>query len=52
VAADAVAPVRYIWTFPCILSTDKSGQFKADNYREAILFATLTSPMTIKRLTL
>ena len=52
VAADAVAPVRYIWTFPCILSTDKSGQFKADNYREAIMFATLTSPMTVKRLTL
>jgi hypothetical protein len=52
VAADAVAPVRYIWTFPCILSADKSGQFKADNYREAILFATLTSPMTVKRLTL
>jgi hypothetical protein len=50
--ADAVAPVRYVWTFPCILSTDKSGQFKADNYREAILFATLTAPMTVKRLQL
>jgi len=47
----AVAPVRYIFTFPCILSIDKSGQFKPDSYREAILIATLTSPMTVKRLT-
>jgi len=47
----AVAPVRYVFTFPCILSTDKSGQFKPDNYRESILIATLTSPMTVLRLT-
>ena len=50
VGTDAVSPVRGIWTFPCILSIDKSGQFKPDGYREAILFATLTSPMTVKRL--
>ena len=47
----AVAPARYVWTFPCILSIDKTGQFKPDNYREAILIATLTSPMTVLRLT-
>jgi hypothetical protein len=49
--AGAVAPVRYLWNFPCILSIDKSGQFKPDNYRESILIATLTSAMTVKRLT-
>jgi|SRR6516165_7097065 hypothetical protein len=48
----AIAPVRYIFTFPCILSIDKTGQFKPDSYREAILIATLTAPMTVKRLTL
>ena len=47
-----IAPVRYIFTFPCILSADKSGQFKPDTFRETILFATLTSPMTVKRLTI
>jgi hypothetical protein len=47
----AVPPVRYVWTFPCILSIDKSGQFKPDNYRESILIATLTAPMTVLRLT-
>jgi hypothetical protein len=49
--AGAVPPVRYIWNFPCILSVDKSGQFKPDTYRESILIATLTSPMTVLRLT-
>jgi len=50
--AGAVPPLRYIWTFPCILSIDKSGQFKPDTYRESILIATLTSPMTVLRLTI
>jgi len=50
VATDAVAPVRYVYNFPCILSVDKSGQYKPDNYREAVLIATLTAPMTVLRL--
>src|SRR6266542_1583075 len=49
-AADAVPPSRYICTMPCILSIDESGQWKPDDYREAKLVATATSPMTVKRL--
>jgi hypothetical protein len=51
VGTGAVPPLRYIWTFPCILSADNSGQFKPDDYRKAVLIATLTSPMTVLRLT-
>jgi hypothetical protein len=52
VGVGAVPPVRLIWTFPCILSIDKSGQFKPDTYRESILIATLTAPQTVLRLTI
>jgi hypothetical protein len=48
--ADAVPPSRYICSMPCILSIDESGQWKPDDYREAKLVATATSPMTVKRL--
>jgi len=50
-AADAVPPVRYSWQFPGILSVDKSGQFKPDDYRKADLIITLTQPMKVYRLT-
>ncbi len=49
--AGAIAPVRYLFQFPCILSADKTGQFKPDDYRSTVMIATLTSPMTVKRLT-
>jgi hypothetical protein len=49
-AIDAVPPVRYAWKFPCILSVDKSGQFKPEDYRISDLIATLTAPMTVLRL--
>jgi hypothetical protein len=49
---DAVPPVRYVWLFPCILSCDKSGQFKPEDYRTSDLIATLTAPMTVLRLTI
>ncbi len=48
----AVPPLRYVWTFPCILSVDKSGQYKPDDYRVAELIATLTAPMTVLRLSI
>jgi hypothetical protein len=48
--ADAVPPVRYLFTVPCILSADDSGDFKVDDYRKVIVKATATSPMTVKRL--
>jgi hypothetical protein len=51
-ATDAVPPPRYIWTMPCILSTDSSGEFKQDDYRKITMTATATSPMTVKRLQL
>jgi hypothetical protein len=47
---DAVPPVRYLWTVPCILSADESGEFKVDDYRKITIKATSTSPMTVKRL--
>jgi hypothetical protein len=50
VAADAVPPVRYLWTIPCILSADESGEFKLDDYRQITFKATATNPMTVKRL--
>lgn len=49
--AGAIAPVRYLFQFPCILSADKTGQLKPDDYRSTVMIATLTSPMTVKRLT-
>jgi hypothetical protein len=49
-AVDAVPPARYVWSFPCILSADKSGQFKPEDYRASDLIATLTAPMTVLRL--
>jgi hypothetical protein len=50
VAVDAVPPVRYLWTMPCILSADESGEFKVDDYRKITIKATATSTMTVKRL--
>jgi hypothetical protein len=50
VAVDALPPVRYIWTIPCILGTDESGEFKVDDYRKVVIKATATSAMTVKRL--
>jgi hypothetical protein len=50
VAVDAVPPVRYLWTLPCILSADESGEFKVDDYRKFTVKCTATSPMTVKRL--
>jgi len=49
--AGAVPPVRYSFQFTCILSVDKSGQYKPDDYRTAEIIATLTAPMTVLRLT-
>ena len=49
-AIDAVSPVRYAWKFPCILSCDKSGQYKPEDYRTSDLIVTLTAPMTVLRL--
>jgi hypothetical protein len=49
---DAIPPSRYIFSFPGILSVEKSGQFKPEDYRAAQLILTLTSPMTVKRLTI
>lgn len=49
-ATDAVPPVRYLWTIPCILSADESGEFKVDDYRKITVKATATNPMTVKRL--
>jgi hypothetical protein len=49
-AADAVPPVRYSWQFPGILSVDKSGQFKPEDYRVSELIITLTAPMKVYRL--
>jgi hypothetical protein len=48
--ADAIPPVRYIWTVPCILGSDDSGEFKVDDYRKVVIKATATAPMTVKRL--
>ncbi|SRR6266496_2140413 len=47
---DALPPVRYLFNFPCILSTDSSGEFKPDDYRKFTLIATLTGVMVVKRL--
>src|SRR5215469_1651564 len=49
-ATDAVPPSRYIWTIPCILTTDSSGEFKPDDYRKMTILATATSAMTVRRL--
>ncbi len=49
-AVDAVPPSRYVWTMPCILSADESGEFKVDDYRQITFKATATSAMTVKRL--
>src|SRR5215471_8171584 len=49
-AADAVPPSRYVWTVPCILTTDSSGEFKPDDYRKITILCTATSAMTVKRL--
>jgi hypothetical protein len=49
-AADAVPPIRYLFTIPCILSADESGEFKVDDYRKITFKATATNPMTVKRL--
>jgi len=42
--------VRYIFTIPCILGADDSGDFKVDDYRKIVIKATATSAMTVKRL--
>jgi hypothetical protein len=46
----AIAPVRYHITLPCILSADKTGQFKPDDYRTTTLIATATGTMIVTRL--
>jgi len=48
--ADAIPPSRYVWTIPCILSADSSGEFKPDDYRKITLTASATATMTVKRL--
>jgi len=50
VGVDAVPPSRYIWTIPCILSADSSGEFKPDDYRKITLTCSATARMTVKRL--
>jgi hypothetical protein len=47
---DALPPVRYLFTIPCILSADESGEWKVDDYRKITIKATATAPMTVKRL--
>lgn len=47
---DALPPVRYLFTIPCILGTDDSGDFKVDDYRKVIIKATATAAMTVRRL--
>jgi hypothetical protein len=47
---DAVPPVRYLFTIPCILSADDSGDFQPDDYRKMTVKATATAAMTVKRL--
>jgi hypothetical protein len=49
-AADAVPPLRYVITVPCILSIDDSGDFKNDDYRKITVKAVATASMTVKRL--
>jgi hypothetical protein len=49
-AADAVPPARYIFTIPCILSVDDSGDFQPDDYRKITVKAVATAAMTVKRL--
>jgi len=49
-AVDAVPPSRYIFTVPCILSSDSSGEFKPDDYRKITLAVSATAAMTVKRL--
>lgn len=49
-ATDAVAPIRYKWTIPGILSTDTNGEFKVDDYRKITMKYTATSAMTVLRL--
>jgi hypothetical protein len=39
-AVDAVPPARLQLTVPCLLSVDKSGDFKPDDYRDTVLVAT------------
>jgi hypothetical protein len=48
--ADAVPPVRYVFTIPAILSADESGEWKVDDYRKITFKASVTNPMTVKRL--
>jgi hypothetical protein len=48
--ADAVPPVRYLFTIPAILSADESGEWKVDDYRKITFKASVTNPMTVKRL--
>lgn len=50
VAVDAVPPSRYVWSFPCILSSDTSGDFKVDDYRKLTIKVTATGNMVVKRL--
>ena len=49
---DAVPPPRYVFTLPCVLSSDSSGEFKQDDYRRITMTATATAAMTVKRLQL
>jgi hypothetical protein len=49
-AVDAVPPSRYVWTLPCILSADESGEWHVDDYRKYTIKATATAPMITKRL--
>jgi hypothetical protein len=50
VAVDAVPPSRYVFTIPGILSSDESGEFKVDDYRNITLKMTATGATTVKRL--
>jgi hypothetical protein len=47
----AIPPTRYHIVLPCILSADKTGQFKPDDYRNTVVIATATGVMVITRLT-
>lgn len=47
---DALPPVRYLFTVPCILSSDSSGEYKVDDYRKITILASATAAMTVKRL--
>jgi hypothetical protein len=39
-----------VFTVPCILSADDSGDFKPDDYRKITVKAVATAAMTVKRL--